>query len=147
METTVINSKKCCSHCSQPIESRDIQFYSELIKALYRVSKWCRENNVYEFEMKEVRDLLGKNEYARFGDLVWFGGIVYKKGKASYGINIERSVAYFKGELKAPLFITLDYLGRKIGGKDGYITDIKKLKDFLSTENRLYMSKINQYKI
>ncbi len=56
--------------------------------------------------MKEVRDLLGRIEYTRFGDWKKFGGLVYSPpgiAKAHYGLNMDRCEKFFAGELKIPL--------------------------------------------
>lgn len=141
------NRLKLCPCCNANIEDRTIALYSGLIKALYDVCKWCQEKQVHEFEMRDIRHLLQKNEYTRFGDLVRFGGIVYKKGKASYGIHMERARAFFKGESEIPLYITVNQITNEVVDKKmGKVTDVKKLTAWLSTDNLLYQSRHNPYK-
>lgn len=141
------NELKKCPCCNGSIEDRTIALYTNLIKALYQVCKWCGEKDVHEFQMSQIRHLLGRNEYARFGDLVRFGGIVYKKEKASYGINVERARAFFKGEYQIPLYITINQITDEVVEKKmGYINNIKPLSKWLTTENRLYSSRVNPYK-
>ena len=141
------NVIKKCPCCNASIEDRSIMLYSGLIKALYAVCKWCQENNRYEFEMNEIRHLLGRNEYARFGDLVWFGGLVYKQEKAQYGINLERAKAFFRGETTIPLYITINQINKEIVEKqEGYIYDVKKLAEWITDENKLYDPRNNPYK-
>lgn len=137
---------KRCPTCNGNIGNRTISFYTGLIKALYEVCKWCQENNTTEFEMNQVRHLLPKNEYARFGDFVWFDGIVSKKGKAQYAIDVPKARSYFKGEIKAPLYVVLSQLTHEIvDQKFGYISEIKKLSEWLNEKNKLYMSHSNPY--
>lgn len=140
--------KKYCHVCHHNITPRYIQFYSGLIRALYEVCKFAQKKGVKEFRMVDIRDVLKKNEYARFGDLVYFAGIIKKKGKAHYEIDLSLAKLYFKGEMKAPLYILKDPVTNKIiERKDGYITELKELKEFLHTENKLYLSHINKYKV
>jgi len=109
-----------CPYCNANIKDRKVALYRELINALYRIYCWCGQERRHEFEMKDVKHLLGKNEYARFGDLVRFGGIVYKpkndgkSEKALYGINMARAKQFFRGERDIPLQITLDQISGEI---------------------------------
>lgn len=57
---------------------------------------------------------MGKNEYARFGDLVMFGGIVYKNSKAHYGINMDRCEKFFNNEYKIPTEVWKDPISGEI---------------------------------
>jgi len=140
------NTLKSCPCCNSNIEDRTIAIHQGLVKALYAVCKWCQEKGVHEFEMKQISHLLGKNEYARFGDLVRFGGIVYKKQKASYGINLERAREFFKGEREIPLFIVVNQItGEVVDRKMGKIHEVKKLTEWLTSENKLYQSRTNPY--
>ncbi len=68
-----------CPYCHRIIDKREIAMYAGLAQALWQVFKWCGEKGKHEFKMSEVRHLLGRNEYARFGDWVLFGGLVYKR--------------------------------------------------------------------
>jgi len=81
---------KRCPHCGQVIDTREISLFKGMYEALAIAFDWCKAHKTYKFEMKNIRDLIGKNEYARFGDWVYFSGLVFKDEKASYGINIER---------------------------------------------------------
>jgi len=65
--------------------------------------------------------MLCKNNYARFGDLVRFGGIVYKtkdddgnKVKAKYGLNMKRAKEFFSGQREIPVQITLNQITNEI---------------------------------
>jgi hypothetical protein len=112
----------------------------ELCDALYRVYKYCGKNQIHEFKMKDIRDLLGRNEYARFGDLVRFGGLVYKPEhvKASFGINMSRAKEFFYGLREIPIWIRINQLtGEIIDSKYVKIGDFPELKDLL-TKDGLY---------
>jgi hypothetical protein len=88
-----------CEHCGHLITGpRIISLYKGLLTALFDVFKWCEEKGKHEFEMAEVKHFLGKNEYARFGDLVMFSGLVYKRGKGNYGLHMVRCGAFFSGD-------------------------------------------------
>jgi hypothetical protein len=72
------------------LEKREISLFEGMEKALAKAYKFCVDHKVHEFEMKDIREFLDHNQYARFGDWVMFGGLVYKKGKAKYGLNMPR---------------------------------------------------------
>jgi hypothetical protein len=140
------NILKKCPCCNGNIKDRTITLYTSLIKSLYTVCKWCRENDVHEFEMNKIKHLLSKNEYARFGDLVRFGGIVYKKEKASYGINMPRAVEFFAGKRQIPLYLVINQITNEVvESKMGYVQEIKPLKEWLKTENKIYQANYNPY--
>jgi len=108
---------KQCPICRSNVKDRAISVYKELIEALYEVYKYCGKHRKHEFEMKDIKSLLGKNEYARFGDLVRFGGIVYKpkdadgnSRKAWYGLNMKRARAFFAGEYDIPAQIKINQI-------------------------------------
>lgn len=105
-----------CPICRAKISDRTVSLYSGLMDALYRVYCWCGEKRKHEFETKEIKYLLGKNEYARFGDLVRFGGVVYKpeEGKAHFGLNMQRARSFFQGEYKIPVQIVLNQITNQI---------------------------------
>lgn len=101
--------KNRCPACGHIIDKREIGMFSSLVEALWQVYKWCLEWGLkqnqkqrHEFKMAEVRHMLGRNEYARFGDWVLFGGLVYKTKKAHYGLNLERCEAFFAGKTSIP---------------------------------------------
>jgi len=110
-----------CPVCYSNIKDRKIALYAELIDALYEVYKWCGQFKRHEFETKEIKHLLGKNEYARFGDLVRFGGIVYKPRNADdktrkgwFGINMQRAKEFFAGEREIPIQININQLNKEV---------------------------------
>lgn len=110
-----------CPVCNQSVKDRTISLYQGLIDALYRVYCWCGEKRRHEFKTKDIKHLLGKNEYARFGDLIRFGGIVYKPQdeekkthKAEFGLNMARAKSFFGGEYKIPVQITVNQITNEI---------------------------------
>lgn len=140
------NQIKQCPCCNQTISDRDIMLNSGLIKALYNVAKWCQDKNTNKFMMKDVRHILGKNEYANFSSLERFG-LVNKDGTASYQLDFGHLVPIFKGEKEFPLYITINQITDEvIEKKMGKISEVKKLKEWLMEENRLYNPKINPYR-
>src|SRR3990167_7560009 len=87
-----------CPICGSNMRDRQVTVYAELIKKMYDVYRWLGKEQKHEFDMKEIKHLLGKNEYANFGDLVRFGGIMYRpKGEdgrrkiGRYGMNMQRA--------------------------------------------------------
>ena len=139
------NTIKECPICGSNIQDRNVSLYKGLITALHAVYCWLGEKQRHEFEMKEIKHLLGKNEYARFGDLVRFGGVVYKtkddngkKRKAMYGMNMQRAKDFFKGERQIPVQITINQITNEIEDSK-YITvnDFPELQTMLN-EDGLY---------
>ena len=134
-----------CPVCNSSIKDRTISLYQGLIDSLYQIYKWCGENKRHEFCTKNIKHLLGKNEYARFGDLVRFGGIVYKpkdvfgKGhKAEFGINMARAKEFFAGRYKIPVQIVINQITNEII-ESNYVTvdQFPKLYQLL-TKDGLY---------
>ncbi len=138
------NTLKKCPYCNGSIKDRKVAVYKGLIDALYKVYVWCGKKRRHEFKTREIKELLGKNEYNRFGDLVRFGGIVYKPKrygkteKAVYGINMARAKEFFNGQREIPLQIVLDQIsGEIISEVRGKVGDFPELSSFLKA-NGLY---------
>ncbi len=139
------NELKRCPFCNSGIEDRKITLYKGFIDALYKVYIYCGQHRTYRFEMKEIKHLLGKNEYARFGDIVRFGGIVYKPKeedghtrKAVYGMNMDRAKQFFEGTYQIPVQITIDQItGEKIDETLCSVDDFPSLVSLLR-EDGLY---------
>lgn len=133
-----------CPYCNGNIKDRKIALYKKLIDTLYQVYCWCGQHKKHEFHTKEIRHLLGKIEYTRFGDLVRFGGIVYKpkvdgkSEKAYFGINMKRAKEFFSGERDIPLQVVMDQIsGEIIDEVRGYVSDFPELSVFIKS-NGLY---------
>ena len=106
----VRNDVKICPLCGHNVEDRTVTIYKELVYDLSKVYAWCKERNVHYFKMKDIKHILDKNNYARFGDLVRFGGLVFKYAKGNYGLNMDRCRAFFKGTYKIPVQITINQI-------------------------------------
>lgn len=127
-----------CPLCNHSIKDRTVSVYQGLIRSLFKVYQWCLENNCHEFETKQIKQFLGKNEYARFGDLIRFGGLVYKPEvdgktrKALFGLNMERTKKFFAGEYKIPSQIVINQITGEVEAISWVtINDIPELKEFL----------------
>lgn len=94
----IIEHTCSCGH-KHRVSERAIAISTSHVKALWSVYKWCREKGIHEFETRDVKHLWDKTQYATFGDLVYFGGLVYKNQKAHYGLNMERCHEFFRNEL------------------------------------------------
>src|SRR3990167_6152427 len=102
-------NKEVCPCCGQSINKRQIGLFKGMAEALWNVYCWCVERNRHEFERKEIKHLFrNENITARFGDWVFFGGLVYKNGKGFYGLNMERCKEFFQGRLAIPTIVTKD---------------------------------------
>jgi len=102
---TYFAAEKALFNAIDNITLREIALYRGLISALARVYRYVinRGLDSYYFTRKEIKELLkNENDTARFGDLVWFGGLVFKTKKAHYGMNMERCRDFFRGEHEIP---------------------------------------------
>ena len=130
-----------CQLCGQNIKDRSMTLFKELIDALYDIYCWCGKNKKHEFKRGEVEHLLrGNNNYARFGDLVWFGGLVYKPDhkKAHWGLNMQRCREFFRGQREIPVQVTINQLTNEIVAKKMVkIGDFPRLQDLLD-KNGVY---------
>lgn len=138
------NDLKKCPFCNSCIEDRTVSLYKGLIDALYKVYCWCGEHRKHEFSTKDIRHLLGRNEYARFGDLVRFGGLVYKpkidgrSRKAEFGLNMVRTSEFFAGTRDIPVQIVLNQItGEIISEVRCKVNDFPELMEFIN-EHGLY---------
>jgi len=110
-----------CPFCNGSIKDRPITIYEGLIDCLFRVYQWCGEKGRHEFKTKEIKHLMGKNEYARFGDLIMFEGLVYKARdtegihhKGDFGLNMNRTRMFFANEYKIPVQIIVNQITGEI---------------------------------
>ena len=139
--TELRNKLDSCPLCGGGIHDRKVTIYKELIQALYNIYCWCGKNKRHEFSMKDIRDMLDRNNYARFGDLVRFGGLVYKvkddagnKQKAEYGLNMVRTKEFFNGKRQIPMQITLNQITNEIiDTKPAYCHEILPLSEMIDS--------------
>jgi hypothetical protein len=109
---------------------RVVTLYRGILQALFRVYQYVRRRGGgYLFTRKEINHLLAgnANHTARFGDLVMFGGLVFKPEKGSrahYGLNMERCEAFFKGSYEIPMKVLKDPVTGAIEA-----TEYKTIKD------------------
>lgn len=134
METK--SKKTRCVTCGHIIDDREIVIFKGLVTALWNVYKYCKDHNTHEVKMKNIRHLLGRNEYARFGDWAMFGGLVYKLEKASYGLNMERCNEFFAGRMVIPTKIWKNGLTGELTKMDyRRVKEIANLVEFLDKDN------------
>lgn len=133
--------KHRCPTCGHIIDKREIALYGGLVQSLWKVYRWCVEKERHEFEMKDIRDFLGQINYTRFGDWVMFGGLVYKTGKAHYGLNMERCDEFFKNKLAIPSRIWKDPMTKELTKVDyKFAKEIPGLTKFLN-EDGMYRAR------
>ena len=129
-------TKHTCPTCGTTLDEREITLYSGMIHALKRVFEWCEKRGIYEFTRKDIKHFLtSDNEIARFGDLVLFGGLVYRpkgKKKGNYGINVQRTRDFFAGKYEIPTSIWKNPITKTLSKeKYCFIDDIPSLYEFL----------------
>ena|ERR1700686_3058107 len=128
--------KQRCGLCGHIISKRQISLYSGMIKTLYQVFKWCEQKGIHEFKTAQVKHLFDLNSSARFGDLVYFGGIVYKTKKAHYGLNMQRCDQFFRGQYNIPEYVVKNPItGTVEQGPDITIGQVPHLSKFLNEDN------------
>lgn len=129
--------KTRCPTCGQITEEREINMYRGLVISLWNVFKWCEGRGMHEFKMSDIRHLLGQVNYARFGDWVIFGGLVYKTEKAHYGLNMERCNEFFSGKRTIPARIWKNPITGELKPEDyRTIKDIPHLAQFLDDDRQ-----------
>ena len=141
------NKLKTCPICGSNIMDRRIALYKELINSLYQIYIWCGRNKRHEFTTKDIIPFLNKSNYARFGDLVRFGGLVYKPKnsegntqKAQFGLNMARAKEFFQGQRKIPVQIILNQITNEI--IDAHYVSVK---DFPSLINLITAEGLYDY--
>jgi hypothetical protein len=137
----VAGEKGRCTKCGHITDKREIALYKGLFEALGMVYEWCKKNNTHAFKMRDIRGLIGHNEYARFGDWVFFGGLVYKDEKAHYGLNMDRCEDFLFGSKIIPIAGWKDPItGEFTASRWGNRNEVPGLNKFLD-EKQMYRSK------
>lgn len=99
--------KETCPTCGQSVNERQIVIFKGMVEVLWDIYKWCLERNVHEFERTDIKHFFHNETIsARFGDIIYFGGLVYKNSKAHYGLNMERCEEFFANRLAIPTIVT-----------------------------------------
>lgn len=130
------NGHRVCTQCGQNVSIRELNLYSGMVMSLIRIEKWCNEKGVHEFIRKDIEHLLEKNEKARFGDWVYFGGIIYSRGKGKWGINLPRAEQFLNGQLEIYTRAEINPLNKDVQLFDKRtVHGIKNLKEFLDNDN------------
>jgi hypothetical protein len=127
-------NKECCPHCGQTINNRKIALFRGMIGSLKEIYKWCKEKDRHEFSRKDIKHLLKTDgQIARFGDWVLFGGLIYKKEKAEWGMNMERTEAFLSGKLEIPTVVIKNPITKEVVDRLDYrtIKQVKGIEEFL----------------
>lgn len=127
--------RKVCDSCGQTINNREISLFSGMVTSLWEVIKWCNQNQVHEFTRKDIKHLLKRDsDIARFGDWALFGGIVYKRGRGKYGINLDRATMFYSDKLEIPIALEKTPEGEINVLRRGTISNVPNLTHFLDNE-------------
>jgi len=140
---TSINKKICICACGHKhnINDRNVVMYKGLVEALFKVFRWCEKNGKNEFKIKDTRHLYDQPTYSRFHDWEKFGGLVYKKKKGEYGLNMDRCKRFFAGQLKIPRVIYVNPITKaERPGELVTIHEMPYLGEFLDDNNQ-YIAK------
>lgn len=133
---------KRCPTCGHIVENRVLHLNKTLVKALYRVWRWCEEKNRFEFERKEIAHLLLPSEtmVASFGDLMYFGGLLYRpehnKRRGHWAINRERAELFFSGKARLFTRVVIDRISNEIIEKTEpmHLKEVPDITEFLDSE-------------
>lgn len=142
----VRNEYGYCPFCNSHIEDRTETLYKELIVALYRVVQWCKYNNKSEFEMLQVKDLMDKSAYSRWGNLIHYevGVAKYNNGnKEVFRIDIPLLEDIFKNRRTLIVKRKVNMITKetiKGSEKRVYLKEMAVLKDFLDSYGNYYPS-------
>lgn len=134
-------NKQTCPTCGQSVNERQIALFSGMVEALYKVWDWCEKKGQFYFERKDIKHLfVDDNQIARFGDWIYFGGLVYKpEGKGSYALDIERVRKFFGGSLEIPTSVWKNPITHQLKAEClRYIYEIPHLGQFLDA-NQSYI--------
>lgn len=95
-----VRGKVSCPHCGTVRNWRKLKLTKTHLEALRRVYRWCGEHVRHEFSRKDIKHLLDTDTMiATFGDLVHFGGILYRpegKQRGHWGMNMRRASAFLR---------------------------------------------------
>lgn len=101
------NEKQYCTcDCGNKhiISERQIPLLAEMVNSMVLVYQWAKQKGVTEFRRRDIKHLFNtETQTAHFGDLVYFGGIMYKEKRGFWGINFERCEAFMRGEKEVPV--------------------------------------------
>ena len=131
-----------CNNCGRRHynEKREISLYKGMLTSLVRVFKWLKEKERDTFQRHEINHLFANgNEFSRFGDWKYFGGLAEKNGR-TWKLNMERCSEFFAGRTVIPTKVLKDPITKKIVDKYDYrnASEIPDLFKFLD-ENKIFI--------
>lgn len=134
------NVKKYCKcECGHEhiISERQIPLLAEMVSSLVLVYQWAKEKGVHEFKRSEIKHLLrSETQTAHFGDLVYFGGILYKNKRGHWGIHFERCEQFMSGETEVPVEVWKDpKTGEIRQGKYVTIREVPNVSRYLDSND------------
>jgi len=125
-----------CGH-RHVLNPRKIAITKDMVFGLKQVFEHCKRSGDYHFRRRDVKALFGANETltATFGNLIYFGGILFKPdGKRGYwGINMQRAELFFANQLLVPEYVIKDPVTNVIEYSTSRVvmSNVKGIYDFL----------------
>lgn len=122
-----------CGH-RHTVSPRIITINKEMVHSLMVVYRYLLAKGRYDFSRKEVKHLFrSETATARFGDLVYFGGILFKQKKGSWGMNMERAELFLTNRATIAENVTKNPITGEITPSETRLLmrQIKGIKDFL----------------
>lgn len=135
--TTKYNPQNKCPSCGRSLALLEIALSKIMVRSLFKVYKWALDKNqeLVDFDMKEVKALFSHSEYARFGDLVHFSDMILKRGKAKYSIDIPKVERFLAGDIMIPIAAIKNPATKQIEyTKWGTTHDVPSVMEFLNEE-------------
>lgn len=133
-----VENAERCPCCGQIINEREMTLSKSMVKSLARVYIHAKETGKHEFSRKDIEHCFRTlTDKATFGDWIYFsGGMVYKpEGRGSWGINMERTAAFLKGEYRVPVRISKKKATKQVTVlEEGTIKDVKDIGEFLTEQ-------------
>ncbi len=122
--------ERCTCHCGHThiVSRRKIVLNRDMVTALSLVFNYLWERQRSEFSRMEVKKLFNESQSARFGDLVYFGGLVYKKQKGEWGMNFGRTKSFLDNKTKLHEWVAKDPITKNIVEQSEEMVGIREVK-------------------
>ena len=141
MKTINKETHQCsCGHI-HVVSSRKIPISKNMVRGMNLVYNYCKERSPeaseYRFTRKEVKHLFGNDETltATFGNLVYFGGILFKYNRGNWGIHMDRARLFLQNNATVPEYVTKHPITGEITKSESRVLmkHVKGMREFLDS--------------
>ena len=106
-----------CGHV-HTISKRKISISSTMVRGLAIAYDYCKNRGDWHFTRKEIKHLFGGDETltATFGDLIYFGGILFKPDgkRGHWGINFDRAELFLNNRATVAKYVIKDPVTKEV---------------------------------